>query len=501
MDEDIYIRKALRALEGILEDDRSNPVYGWLILSFVFGTIGFPDSLHQSPDGGIHSIEMLYLVPRAFMGILALLDTFLIYKISERYYKSRYVALIGSSLFAIMPMTWLTRYILLEPIQLPFLLSSILFAVYAVKSKNSTTHDIVNNKLPLILLSGIFLGLAIFIKFPTFAMIPLIGYVIYRNNKSVKILGLWFLPLVLIPLIAPIYANSLGMLNIWWDGIVYNVHRESQPLFDLTGQLPNNAINILFRIDPVLMALGIISLIYAAIKRDLFPLLWTVPYIILYYSLGYVAYYHFIPIFPAFCIATAKLILDLVDKIKDRNKKTQKILLLSIISGIGIFGLTSTLMLITTNVNSTHFEAAAVIAKHLPDKEGSNADGGSLTLIEGETRFYWILNNVFHKDFKWASYWTYKSPDNETGKVVMLVERGPFEYWKRTEVEKKRLNEVLDIYNDTQRVLVLNRDLDPYVHSGYPYTSLNIGNLGIGRVEIRANSEGAVLFQDLKHIG
>jgi len=131
MDEDIYIRKALLALQGTLEADRHNPIFGWLILSFVFGTIGFPDSLHQSPDGGVHSVEMLYLVPRAFIGILGVFDTFLIYKIADRYYKNRNVALFGSILFAVMPMTWLTRFVLLETIQLPFLLSSIVFAVYA----------------------------------------------------------------------------------------------------------------------------------------------------------------------------------------------------------------------------------------------------------------------------------------------------------------------------------------------------------------------------------
>jgi len=499
MDEDIYIRKALKAIQGItLEDDRSNPVYGWLILSLALGTVGFPNSLHQSPDGGVHSVEMLYLVPRAFIGILGILDTFLIYKIIEHYYRNRNAALIGSVLFAVMPMTWLTRYILLETIQLPFLLASIFFVVYAVRSQNSTAQS-VSGKLPLILLSGAFLGLSIFIKFPTFAMIPFIGFLIFRSYRSVKILGLWFIPILLMPLIAPVYANSFGMFHVWWDGIAYQVHRGKQPLFDFTGKSPNNAINILFRIDPVLMTLGIIGLITAAIKRDLFPILWTVPYIILYYSLGYVAYYHFIPIYPALCIAIAKLILDLLDKIKNITKKTKQIILFSTISVIVIFGFTCTLLLITTNVNSTHFEAAAVISKHLADTKTPKDNGKSLTLIMGESRFYWILKYAFLKDFDWASYWTYKSSGNETGKVVMLVEPGAFHYWNRTEADKKQLKEVHDIYDNSHTILVLKRDLDAYIHGGYPYSSMNIENLGIGKVEIRANSEGANLFSDLKN--
>ena len=72
------------------------------------------------------------------MGILAVVDTFLIYKISERRY-NRNVAFIASVLFAVMPLTtWLIRRILLDTIQLTFLLSSILFAVYIQKNPQIT---------------------------------------------------------------------------------------------------------------------------------------------------------------------------------------------------------------------------------------------------------------------------------------------------------------------------------------------------------------------------
>ena len=50
---------------------------------------------------------------------------------------------------------------------LPFILSSVLFALYVKINK-------VNNYL--ILLSGILLGLAIYTKIPAFTMIPLVGY-------------------------------------------------------------------------------------------------------------------------------------------------------------------------------------------------------------------------------------------------------------------------------------------------------------------------------------
>ena len=63
------------------------------------------------------------------MGILAVVDTFLIYKITERRY-SRNAAFVGSVLFAVTPLTWLTRRVVLESIYLPLILSSILCALY-----------------------------------------------------------------------------------------------------------------------------------------------------------------------------------------------------------------------------------------------------------------------------------------------------------------------------------------------------------------------------------
>src|SRR5690242_15968241 len=92
-----------------------------------------------------------------------------------------------------MPMTWLLRRILLDSILMPFLLSSILFAVYYHHHNNNTStkySKITSNKnkrIATILLSGIFLGLAIFTKIPAFTMIPLVGFLlVYTGNNNSK---------------------------------------------------------------------------------------------------------------------------------------------------------------------------------------------------------------------------------------------------------------------------------------------------------------------------
>ncbi|MGA9150680.1 MAG: hypothetical protein WBZ36_08880 [Candidatus Nitrosopolaris sp.] len=131
VDEGIYISRGMHLLKGLGIQELpfyDHPYFGQIFLAGIFWIIGFPNSLHPSV-GNLHSIETLFMVPRGLMGLLAVVDTFLIYKVSERRY-DRNVAFIASIIFAVMPITWLTRRIFLDSIRLPFLLSSILFADY-----------------------------------------------------------------------------------------------------------------------------------------------------------------------------------------------------------------------------------------------------------------------------------------------------------------------------------------------------------------------------------
>jgi hypothetical protein len=141
-DEGIYIRRAMHVLSGQGPQESSlydHPYFGQLFLGSILALIGYPNSLNPSV-GNVHSIEMLYFVPKILMGILAVADTFLIYKISECRY-NRKVAFIASTMFAVMPITsWMLRRVWLEPIQLPFLLASILFAIYTINIRTKTSN-------------------------------------------------------------------------------------------------------------------------------------------------------------------------------------------------------------------------------------------------------------------------------------------------------------------------------------------------------------------------
>jgi hypothetical protein len=129
VDEGTYMRRAMHLLEGLGPKEElwgyDHPYFGPIFLSTALFIVGYPDI--SNPDlSNKDSFRSLYMVPRLLMGILAIIDTYLVYKIGEIRY-GRKIALIAATL-AVMPFTWLLRGVYLESILLPFLLASILFA-------------------------------------------------------------------------------------------------------------------------------------------------------------------------------------------------------------------------------------------------------------------------------------------------------------------------------------------------------------------------------------
>ena len=233
---------------------------------------------------------MLFLVPRTIMAIIALVDTALVYLISKYWYNNRTIAITASTLFAVMPLTDSIRRVLLESIQLPFFLLSILFAIYSAKIKttDSNNNRKINNKYILfILLSGIFLGLAIFTKIPIFTMIPLIAFIIYKNSSMRKKISIsWVIPVIVIPIFWPAYALYKNQLNQWIRGIYFQTHRGVQTLFEV---IKNN-----FQHDPIVLSLGIMGIVFSIIKKDLFILIWAIPFLSVLVLCGFcfiLAYY------------------------------------------------------------------------------------------------------------------------------------------------------------------------------------------------------------------
>jgi hypothetical protein len=453
------MRRAMHILEGLGPQESyfyDHPFFGQVFLAAILGIIGYPNSIN--PDSGnTHSIEMLYIVPRVIIGILAVIDTLIIYKISERSYNWK-IALFASLLFAVMPITWITRRILLDSILLPFLLSSIFFSIYLRHSRR---------KFVPILISGISLGLAIFTKTPIVTILPLVAFLIFKNsNKNLKMIGLWFVPVILIPLIWPVHAAYFGQFDLWLKDIIWQTQRHDNAFGSIVVSF--------FIIDPVLLTLSSAGIVFAAIEKNYFLLLWIIPFVMFISIIGFSQYFYWIPILPAFCIAVAVFIIHLLEKIT--NQKSRRIALFGVTSGIVIFGLVNNTMLITTDISS-QFQAAAFTFKYLQEKnDGNIINNSDVTLISSPV-YSWIFNYVFNKQNVLSDYRDLLYLPIQTKKVLLIVDP----HFKSNIDSGVQLR---NIYENTRAIEIFRGDVSNFDLHKYPYTSM-VKNYEGSIIEIR----------------
>ena len=494
-DEGHYTRRGLHVSEGlgaqnapgVTTDSRyDHPYFGQIFLGSIYHIVGYPDSLQAKP-GDLSSIEAILSAPRILVGLFAVMDTFLVYKIAEVRY-GRNVGFIAAILFAVMPYGWNLRRVLLEPIQLPFILLSILFAVYYVRNSHDkiATKAITRNGLLLCSLSGIFLGLAIFTKIPAFTFIPVVAYLIFLGTgninsikkstiKRLKILSLWFIPVVLVPLVWPSYAILVGEHDKFIEGINFQTTRDSKPLVDKLVEFAS------WRYDPVLLSIGIAGIVYCTAKREFFFLIWIFPFLFFLYILNYVSSFFLIALMPPFCISAAVMIVDLPNIIFKNRRRIKRLLPFATISVIGVFGLVnfSLYHLSMMTENSYYLKVATAMIRYLPDS--SNGDGTENTLngvddsvtVIGDTKYYWILKYVFHKHG-----YDYKTPFNLIN--INTLERVLQGSEKVLMIADNRILDAINNEpNDAKAQLRAERLSEIYHNTGIA--------VKLGKVEIRTN--------------
>ncbi len=467
-DEGHYLRKAIstESGEGLQPQARYRaPYFGQIFLAGIFSIIGYPSIVSV---GDKNPVEQLYLVPRLIMGILAVIDTFLLYRITEYRY-GRNVAIIAAILFAVMPFTWMTRRIFLESIQLPFILTSMLLVLSLGRRKQEQPQQQLQDQQPkqeqkqytrlTLIVSGIFLGLAIFTKIPAFTIIPLCITMVYLVTRKKTHVLLWIIPVLLVPLLWPLHATLSGDLDDWINGVRYQVSRD-RPLI--------NTINTFFQIDPVLFVLGMGGLVYAVIRRDYFVLLWAIPVFIFLQAIGYVSSFHIILLLPPLCIAGGNMIEKIGSNIS--NIKTKNMLPYIRIAVIGIFGISSITMLITLNMNSTYYQALAFVLANLPN---SNSNSTSINpadkvTVVGNPQYFWIPEFVFNKTFDSKNFYS-KTPF-KTDKYMMIIDSGFVKILDKD--NSSRLNLA---YNATHNLARFEQNFTGGTDiNKYPYTNLKL---------------------------
>ena len=251
-DESTYIKRGVGVLNGeILYGLHDHPFFGQVVIAGFMHVAGYQDLLDDPPADPSH-IRALYAYPRVFMGLLAVLDTLLVYLIADRLFGRR-VAAVAAVAFAVAPMSLLLRMVLLDSILLPFVLSSILLALHSRGPADGNGR----RRYALLLASGACMGLAIFTKVPAAAMIPPCALLAFWARRRIREAGLWLVPALAIPAVWPAYAAWAGQSDAWIRDVVWQTGRSN-------GGLPESA-RWLFSFDPILISVGLAGFAFVVI--------------------------------------------------------------------------------------------------------------------------------------------------------------------------------------------------------------------------------------------
>lgn len=386
-DEGIYMRRAMHVIEtGDPQESYfyDHPYFGQIVLAGFAKLAGFPGTVQQS-------LEASYLAPRILTGLFAVLDTFLVYKISEERFGRR-TAVIAGVLFASMPVTWMFRRILLDTILMPFLLSSILLALYSGGRRRPGA---------LVAGSAVLLGLAIFTKMTAVVMIPLVAYVIFSRHGTAR-LARWLAPVLAIPLAWPASAAVRQQLDLWFGDVLWQAGRDSMQFWQATG--------LLLVIDPVLAGLGLAGLVLAVLYRNVLLVLWIAPFLVFAGTVGFFQYFHYVLILPGVCVAAAWMLHACIARTRPG---LQRYAYVGTVLALASYGTAASADIISADLTGPQFDAMQYTIDTFDDAE--------YTLLASPV-YTWILSDIHGRDNVFADYAGVLFYEPETERTYLIVD-------------------------------------------------------------------------------
>ncbi len=186
-----------------------------------------------------------------------------------------------------------------------------------------------------------------------------------------------------------------------------------------------------------MVIMGIAGLFFAVAKRDAFPLLWSIPYLVFLYVINYVSTFFFIPIFPAFCIASASMFYAITRNSKllqipkgKRKAVYQRIMpsiaIIAITAIIGVYGLTIDIAKINSNANELHLKTYQYATKILDNHDKTYGEESKVTIISTPV-YFWIPQYVFHmEDNTYVSHYSGVGLSNlveNPGNFLLILDR------------------------------------------------------------------------------
>ncbi len=441
-DEGIYMRRAVNLLDtGNPQEGNTydHPYFGQIAIASV---LALTDYSHLKPDTDPDSLKSAYMIPRIFMGLLAVLDTFLVYKIAQIKYGVN-VAFLSATFFAVFPFTWIFKRILLDSILLPLVLGAILLAIYSTKTKQKTV---------LIIFSGCLLGLAVFTKIPAFTMIFPIAWIVYSDRKKLSSILFLLIPFLIIPLIWPLNAVMHDEFDLWQKGVLWQTHRTSS-ILDIFG--------FFAVIDPLMFVIGLSGIIYAVLRRDKFLLLWFIPFVVFLCVFGYKQYFHWIMVIPVMCIAGG-IIIESIQKLKIMKKS----IYLGIIYGIIILGFTSTTLLIINDISDNQFQALSFVLKNYDE---------NVTILASPV-FSWILYDMYERDNVPKDYTFILFNSISTENTVIIAD----EHYR---IDLERGTQLQNALDNSKRIRTFEGKITNFDSKIYPFTNMQANGEG-NKIEI-----------------
>jgi hypothetical protein len=253
-----------------------------------------------------------------------------------------------------------------------------------------------------------------------------------------------------------------GQFDFWLQGVLWQASRENAGFPWITA--------IFALMDPALFAMGLAGIAYSFKRKDYIILLWTMPFIVFLATIGHTNYFYWIPVLPAFSIAAAKLVFDIVGKIV--NHRARKMITVSAISAIATFGLISTILIISTDVTSAQFESAAYVAGYLQDSHDT-------TLISNPV-YSWIFNYVYDKDHVFSDYRDLLYIPISTDRVILIDD-------PRFKLDLAKEEEQRMLYDNTHMIATFKGNVGDIDWRDYPYASMMENYEGY-QVEIRISN-------------
>jgi hypothetical protein len=155
------------------------------------------------------------------------------------------------------------------------------------------------------------------------------------------------------------------------------------------------------------------------------------------------------------------------------------------LSSIIIFGVTSTTLLIVTDVTSAQLESAAYVVSYLDEMRDEGNENPNV--IIANPVYSWILNYVFDNDHVLSDYRDMLYSPVDTAKSSVLLIDDPRFVLDIGNEDSSLLHE---LYGNTSTIAIFKGKVTNFDLGLYPYTSM-IENYEGSEVKVRVNNSNS----------